>query len=107
MELDRKQFYQSRSGAVIGAARDIAAKPDDMTQRGGAASRTHGRSPFQKQSARMGRSDFFSKQCVGGDGHPVGGKRHLNDPLIHEPGVGAFSETVRIQNSRGGDRREF
>jgi hypothetical protein len=32
--LDRKQFYQSRSGAVIGAIRDIAAKPDNMTRRG-------------------------------------------------------------------------
>ena len=49
------------SGAVRGAIRDIAAKPDDMTRRGGAASRTHGSSAFQKQSARISGLDFFSR----------------------------------------------
>ena len=70
------------SGAVRGAIRDIAAEPDDMTRRGGAASRTHGRSPFQTQSARIRDSDIFSRQCVGGDGHPVGVCRNLKDPRI-------------------------
>jgi hypothetical protein len=71
------------SGAVRGAIRDIAAEPDDMTRRGGAASRTHGSSAFQKQSARIIESDFFSRQCVGGDGHPVGVGRQFNDPRIY------------------------
>ncbi len=31
--MDRKQFYQSRSGAVIGAARDIAEEPDEDAAR--------------------------------------------------------------------------
>jgi len=49
---------------------------------GGTASRTHGSSAFKKQSARISESDVISRQCVGGDGHPVGVRRHLNDPRI-------------------------
>ena len=29
---------------------------------------------------------YFSGQCVRGDGHPVGGNRHLNDPRIYGDG---------------------
>ncbi len=31
------------------------------------------------------RIKLFSRLCVGGDGHPVGVRRHLNDPRIYEP----------------------
>ena len=30
------------------------------------------------------RIRIFSRQCVGVDGHPVGVRRHLNDPRIYE-----------------------
>jgi hypothetical protein len=46
-------------------------------------SRTQGGSPFQKQSVRISESDIFSRQCVGGDGQPDGGNRHLNDARIY------------------------
>jgi hypothetical protein len=37
---------------------------------------------FKKKSARIIESDFFLGQCVGGDGHPAGVRRRLNDTRI-------------------------
>ena len=82
------------------------ARPANAWQRrsicGGGAVRitsTHGRSLPQKQSARISGLDFFLRQCVGGDGHPVGVRRHLNDPRIYEPAQKFFKRKGHKKNS--------
>jgi len=73
------------NGAVRGAIRNIAAKPDYMTQRRWISFADTRQITISKQSARISGSGILSRQCVGGDGHPVGVRRHLNDPQIYEP----------------------
>ena len=71
------------SGAVRGAIRDHCggAGRNDTARveqlRGHTADHL-----FKKQSVRISESDIFSRQCVGGDGHPVGVGRQFNDPRI-------------------------
>jgi hypothetical protein len=59
MELDRQQFYQSRSGAVRCAIRDTAAKPDDMTQRGWSSFADTRHSTFSKTIGEDQRIRLF------------------------------------------------
>jgi hypothetical protein len=47
----------------------------------------------------------FSRQCVGGDVHPVGVRRHLNDPLIFGTRLVVTFSSARAETSFGGGRR--
>jgi hypothetical protein len=72
------------NGAVRCAIRDIAAKPDDITRRGWSSFADTRQFNFSKTLDEDQKLSHFTRQCVGGDGHPVGGNRHLNDPCIYE-----------------------
>ena len=102
----QKKIFSGRSGFIGDGAKRFAGPFVTLlrsrTMRlsaGGAASRTHGISPFQKQSARISDSGIFFRQCVGGDGHPVGVRRHLNDPWIYEPAQKFFKRKGHKKNS--------